>query len=163
MVSCGIFRVTFQSFRRVHRHLWLLNSPKVLKIASKSAAPPHKLNPKFRLGGGIMSAKNIIAILVIICGIALIVVSNVIKSRVEEGRIQVSSAQGQVDTANQLFSMHPYGKEAGKHITGSAQSQINAGNQQILYYVQVADWAQIGGIVLIVIGVGIFFIRGKRK
>lgn len=110
-----------------------------------------------------MNLKRIIAILVLISGIALLLTSNHIKNRVASGRQEISSAQQQVDQTNQLFSLTPpVAQEFGKGFTQSAQGQINQGTLEADQYAQRAHWLQIGGIALIILGVGIFFIPRRK-
>ena len=106
-----------------------------------------------------MNIKRIIAIVLIIGGVALILVSNYIKGEVASGRDQISSAQSKVDTADQVFSLNPYSKQVGKQITGSAQKKIDAGSAEAAHYEEMARWLQIGGIVLIVAGGALFLLR----
>lgn len=110
-----------------------------------------------------MSAKKIIAILIFIAGLVLIFISHYIKIQVAEGKIRVESAQSQVDQGNSLFSITPETKALGKSFTGSAQSQINEGTQKIALYAGRADILQVTGIILLVLGIGIFFVRLGRK
>lgn len=108
---------------------------------------------------------RIFGFLILISGIALMLISNYINTRVVEGRGQVESAQKQVDQSSSLFSLHPATKEIGKGFTGSAQEKINAGQQEVGYYANLANWLWILGIILIVIGaviVLITFIRRKK-
>jgi hypothetical protein len=110
-----------------------------------------------------MVARRIVGIILVLAGIAMLVSSHIITVRVAEGSMQISSAQGQVDQANQLFSLNPYSKQAGKVVTGSAQNQINEGRHTVAYYEGLARTLQIAGIVSIIVGVGVFFIGGGKK
>jgi hypothetical protein len=107
--------------------------------------------------------KKIIGIIVFVAGVALLCTSYYIKDQVEEGKGQIKSAQKKVNTANKLFSLTPETKQLGQGATNSAQKQIDAGKQQVGYYEDLAGKLQIGGIVLMVVGVGIIFIGGKKK
>ena len=110
-----------------------------------------------------MNIRRILGIVVVIAGIALIVISQYIKTQVAEGNLQISSAQQKVDQGNKLFSLSPYSKPIGQQMTGSAQKKINAGQEQVAYYDQLADQLQIGGIILIVIGAVIILIPRRAK
>jgi hypothetical protein len=110
-----------------------------------------------------MNIRRILGIVVVIAGIALIIISQYIKTQVAEGNLQISSAQEKVNQGNKLFSLSPYSKPIGQQMTGAAQKKINAGQEQVAYYTQLADQMQIGGIALIVIGTVIILIPRKSK
>jgi hypothetical protein len=110
-----------------------------------------------------MIVKRIIGIVMAIGGIALMLVSAYIKSRVEEGKQQITSAQKKVDTGSGLFSLHPIAKEIGQGVViDPAQKKLDEANLTVAHYEQVAGWCQKGGIALLVLGVGVIFI-GRRK
>lgn len=109
-----------------------------------------------------MNSKQVFGIVILIAGVIMLGASFYIKNQVLQGRMQISEAQGKVDTANSIFSLTPQTQSAGKVFTGSAQSQINAGSSQADYYAQMANWLQIGGIILIIAG-GAVFIFCRRK
>jgi hypothetical protein len=106
--------------------------------------------------------KKVLGAILFLGGIAMILLSMYIKNQVVQGKLEVSDAQSKVDSGNSLFSLNPMAKEVGKTMTGSAQKKINAGQEQISMYEQRAQWLQMGGIALLVLGAGIFFIGGKR-
>ncbi len=110
-----------------------------------------------------MKTKRILGIIIAIGGVVLILFSRYITSQVEEGQGRVSSAQRSVDQGNTLFSVTPESKAIGKSITGSAQSKINAGQEEISAYEQLARWLMIGGIGVIILGVVVIFVGGKRR
>lgn len=105
---------------------------------------------------------RILGVILVLIGIALFGISMYINSEVAAGRVRASDAQSQVDQGNSLFSMHPYTKEAGKMFTGPAQEEINAGNLKISHYARRANWYQIGGIVLVILGIGVIFVGGRK-
>ena len=109
-----------------------------------------------------MSWKRIIGMLIAIAGIALLLVSNYITQRVEDGKEQISNAQEKVDKGSSLFSLSPYTKDVGQQITGSAQKKIDEGKLQVIQYETLAGKLQIGGIALIVVGT-LFVIFGRKK
>jgi len=110
-----------------------------------------------------MLAKRISGIIIVILGIALILFSFYIKSRVSSGREQISEAEESVRKGKQLFSLNPYSKEVGKHITGLAERKIKEGSAKADRYDTLALWFKIGGGVFIVIGAGLIFISRKKK
>lgn len=110
-----------------------------------------------------MNSKQVFGIVILIAGVIMLCGSFYIKNQVLQGRMQISSAQGKVDTANSIFSLTPQTNTAGKVFTGSAQSQIDAGSAQANYYAQMAQWLQIGGIILIIAGGAIFLFCRRKK
>ncbi|HSX13454.1 MAG TPA: hypothetical protein VLE96_03440 [Chlamydiales bacterium] len=105
-----------------------------------------------------MSCKKVFAVALMIVSIVSIIISLVIKSRIHEGKIQVSSAQERVNSANSFFSEVPYTKEIGKGVTRSAQNEINAGEQKIYNYFLVSNFLLYGGIALFILGSILIFI-----
>lgn len=107
-----------------------------------------------------LMVKLVAGILLILIGVIMIFFSNDIADQIREGRERVSAGQSQVDTFNAPFSVHPYSRQVGQQFTRGAQSQIDAGNQQIAYYSQFVSPLQIGGIVILLLGVAfVFFAR----
>jgi hypothetical protein len=107
--------------------------------------------------------KKMIGILGLIGGIVLLIISFYIKHQIEEGKAQISSAQEKVDQGTGLFSVTPQTKAVGNVFTGAAQNKINEGKGQISHYEEVASWLQIGGIVLVILGVGVVFLGRKKS
>lgn len=110
-----------------------------------------------------MKILRIVGILVVIAGIVSLFVSNYISEQVEEGRGQVAGGERKVKQAQQLFSFNPVTKQVGEGLTGSAQKKIAMGKEQIAYYEQMAQTLQIGGIVGIVAGAGLFLFSFSKK
>ena len=109
-----------------------------------------------------MLTKRISGIIIVILGIALILSSFYIKSRVSSGREQISEAEESVKQGKELFSSNPFTKEIGKHITGSVEKKIKEGSDKADTYDTLALWFQIGGSAFVVIGSGLIFISRKR-
>jgi predicted PurR-regulated permease PerM len=107
--------------------------------------------------------KKIFGVVLMIFGVVSIVVSLVIKSRIHEGKIQISSAQEMVDTGNSQLSKIPFANEIGKGITRSAQNEINAGSQKIYNYTLASNFMLYGGIALIILGTLLIFIPASPK
>jgi hypothetical protein len=110
-----------------------------------------------------MTGTRIFGIVMIVIGAIMLFFSHYIAERVAEGRMQIASGQSKVDTANALFSASPYTKEAGKTVTGSAQRRIDAGSAEAAQYEALSQKLQIGGVVLIVIGIGFVVMGGRRR
>ena len=110
-----------------------------------------------------VSSKRIIGILLLIVGIALIVTSQYIKGRVEKGKTTISHAQKSVDQSKGLSSLSPYSEAIDKTITDPAQKKIDEGQADILYYENLAKQLQIGGIVLILLGIILLIITRKSN
>lgn len=101
-----------------------------------------------------MRLKWIAGLIVLIIGVILMLTASHIREKVREGRGEIRSAQKKVDTASSLMSQQPVAKEVGKGITGPMQGKINEGSREADYYENVAMWLNIGGIVLIIVGIG---------
>ena len=111
-----------------------------------------------------MNLKQIFGAIIFVGGIVLLFVAHYINTQIEEGNLQISSAQQKVDTSKKLFNMSPYSKPVGEGLTSGAQSKINAGKGTIEYYTIVAQRCQIGGIIALVVGAGMmFFFRNKKR
>jgi hypothetical protein len=110
-----------------------------------------------------MKIKKTLSIIFIILGLGLMGMSMYINSQVEHGKGKVSRAQSQVDQGSSLFSISPATKGIGKELTGGAQKKIDAGKEQIAHYEQVAQVCQIGGIIFLIAGVGLFFCCRKKS
>jgi hypothetical protein len=110
-----------------------------------------------------MNIRRVLGFLILIGGVGLIVFSNYIKGRVEEGEAEISSAQKKVEQGNSLFSLNPYSKLVGQQVSGSAQKKINEGKQQVSYYNQLSGQLQIGGIIVIILGIVIILIPRRSK
>jgi hypothetical protein len=109
-----------------------------------------------------MMVRRIIGIVLLICGLGLIGISMYVKQQVDQGKMQISDAQKKVDTTEDWLSRSPYTRDIGKGIAGSSQKKINAAHGEVAEYEKMAGWAQIGGIVLVIIGTGMTFL-GRRK
>lgn len=111
-----------------------------------------------------MNWKQIIGILVIVLGIALIIFVVQGNKKLEEGREEISSGKKKVKQTQQLFSFTPVTKQFGQGLTSGAQGKIAEGELTIEQYEKIFMWCKIGGIALIVVGAGlILFCRTKRK
>ena len=110
-----------------------------------------------------MLKKRILGITIIVIGVSLIASSFHIKSRVKSGREQISEAKESVSKGKKLFSLNPYLKKIGKHITGSAERKIKEGSEKADRYDTIALWFQIGGGAVVVIGAGLILISIKKK
>jgi peptidoglycan hydrolase CwlO-like protein len=110
-----------------------------------------------------MNKKKTFAIALIIIGVIMMFTSHSIHDKVMEGKGQVAQAQETLDRGNSLFSLTPNTSELRKEITSSAQSKIDEGQKKIQFYEQLSSLLFIGGIVVIVIGIGTFFLAFLKK
>ncbi|PIS02704.1 MAG: hypothetical protein COT85_01350 [Chlamydiae bacterium CG10_big_fil_rev_8_21_14_0_10_42_34] len=110
-----------------------------------------------------IKTRKILGILSIIIGGAMLLFSDYIAEQVAEGRLQIRQGQQSVDTVDSLFSQSKYTKPFGQAFTGSAQRKIDAGKAEADKYETLSGQLKIGGIILIVVGIGLFFIGGRKK
>jgi len=110
-----------------------------------------------------MNAKKFIGIILVIIGAVSLYGFYYINTKVAEGREQISEAQGKVNTTGTLFSLHPATKTVGKQLTNYAQGKIDEGTRLANEYAQYANYLMIGGIILMIVGVGVFAIGRKKS
>lgn len=99
----------------------------------------------------------------LVLGAALIAFSLYVNQQVEEGKAKVAKVQSQVDTGNRFLSHDPITKRIGEEVTGGIQKKIDEGQEQIDFYEKVAFWTKTGGILSLVLGLGAFFLRQKKR
>ncbi|NGX43968.1 MAG: hypothetical protein K1060chlam3_00126 [Candidatus Anoxychlamydiales bacterium] len=109
-----------------------------------------------------MRTKRISGIIIVLIGVALILSSFYIRSRVRSGRQEISEAQSTVSKGKKLFSVTPITKEVGKGFMNSVQKKINEATGKADSYAVLATWFQIGGSVFIVLGAVLIYI-GRKK
>jgi hypothetical protein len=111
-----------------------------------------------------MNFKRVLGIIILIIGLVGLGFSYYITQQVNEGKIQVESAQSSVDKGNSLLSLNRVSKEVGqKVLTDPAQKKINEGQMTIAQYEKMASWLQIGGIIFIVLGLALIIFGRNRK
>jgi hypothetical protein len=112
-----------------------------------------------------LSFKQVLGLISIVLGIAVIIFVIYGKKELEEGKLQVASGKRKVNQTQQLFSFTPITKQVGQGLTSGAEKKIAAGELTIEQYENLFKWCQIGGIVLIVLGAGLllFFPKQKRR
>lgn len=111
-----------------------------------------------------MNLKQIMGLLAVIIGIALIIFVLYGKQQIAVAKGEISSAKKKVDQGNQLFSLNPYSKEVGKHVSGGITKKIQNAEHTVEYYEALFIWCQVGAVILIVGGSGlIYFCRSKRR
>lgn len=111
-----------------------------------------------------LNFKQILGILAIVIGIALLIFVFYGKNQIEIGKGEISSAKQKVKQGNKLFSWNPISKQIGEEMTSGAQKKIAAGELTIEEYEKIFMWCQTGGIVLIVVGSGlILFCRTPKR
>lgn len=110
-----------------------------------------------------MRIKRIAGIIIFLLGLGFVGLAIYIKQEVELGKIKIANAEEKIDQGNRLFSLHPISKEIGKGVSRAAQRKIDAGKDQVVEYEKIANWSQIGGIVLLCIGASLVLFTRKKK
>ena len=110
-----------------------------------------------------MNVKQVLGGIIFVGGLGLLYLAHYINVQVEQGNLQIFSAQNKVDTANKLFNMSPYTKDVGQGLTSGAQKQINEGRNTVEYYTMVANRCTVGGYAALVIGAGMMLFCRKKK
>ncbi len=111
-----------------------------------------------------MNVKKIIAIVVVVVGIVMVGGSMYINNQVEQGKMQVSSAERKVNRGKAIFSLSPATEGIGDQMAKSADRKISNAKGEISYYANMAQNLLIGGIVLIILGalLYVFALRSKK-
>ena len=109
-----------------------------------------------------MNLKKFFSVLVVVLGLLMEWGAHYINQQVEEGKLKVSSAEKSVSQTQSIFSLNPISKQIGDGIAKSADRKIDHANQEISSYANLAQSLQVGGIILIILGIG-FFIFSCRK
>ena len=103
-----------------------------------------------------MKIGKILGVLFIIGGIGAICFSQYILSQVHEGKKEVKKTQKAVNLANQALSTNETANQFGRIATNSIQKKINEGKGEISDYEDMAANFNLGGWIVIGIGVIVF-------
>jgi hypothetical protein len=95
----------------------------------------------------------------IVIGGAMVIFSDYIANQVAEGRLQIQQGQQTINTVDTLFSGSSYIKPLGKQLTKSGQKRIDRGTEQANRYESLSNQLKIGGIILIIVGLGLYCAR----
>jgi len=99
-----------------------------------------------------MNTKRGLGIGLIILGLIFIFISQHIQHRINEGQLEVSSGQSQVDETQSLFGWNPVTKVVGKGLTSGAEARIAAGQDEITHYQGIAHTLLTIGVILVIAG-----------
>ncbi len=110
-----------------------------------------------------MNVKQVLGGIIFVGGLGLLYLAHYINVQVEQGNMQIFSAQQKVDQGNSLFSMSPYTKDVGKGLTSGAQKQIDEGRNTVEYYTKVENRCRIGGIAALIVGAGMMIYFRRKK
>ena len=105
---------------------------------------------------------RIIAILLMLAGGGMLGGSVYIHNQVLQGRAQIAAAQKKVNTGKSLFSVDPTAKKVGNQLFKPIDKKLAEARGEATYYERLASQLQMGGIILLVIGAGMFLF-GKRR
>lgn len=100
-----------------------------------------------------MNTKRGLSIGLIILGLIFIFISQHIQHRINEGQLEISSGQSQVDETQSLFGWNPITKQVGKGLTSGAEARIAAGQDEITHYQGIAHTLLVVGVILVIVGV----------
>jgi hypothetical protein len=110
-----------------------------------------------------LNFKQIIGLLAVLLGVALIIFVVYGNQKLDEGREEIASGKQKVKQTQQLFSFNPVSKQVGQGLTSGAQDRIAEGEMTVEQYEKMLMWCEIGGIALIVVGAGLMFFCRTRK
>lgn len=96
-------------------------------------------------------------------GIGAVGASVYIEREVAVGRMKIQNVEKTLEQGDQLFSLNPMAKEIGKGIKESADKKIGEGKELIAQYTVLARQLKIGGWIVAVIGLVLFFIPLNKK
>ena len=105
-----------------------------------------------------MKLKKKFGLIVFIVGIVMVGGSFYIENQVLQGKEQISSAENSLNRAKTLFSLTPTTKQIGEGISKSADRKIASANQEIASYESLSQFLLVGGVILIVLGAGLFIV-----
>lgn len=110
-----------------------------------------------------MRSKKVLGIATLIIGVLLILASIYVKNEVIQGRGQISSAQSKLNLGKEVLSLNPYTKEVGKQAGAMGQKKIEEGTAEADKYEKIADGLMIAGIIVLILGAGVFFVSCCRR
>lgn len=110
-----------------------------------------------------MKTQKIIGLVIAAIGIVMLAFSLYIKQQIAQGKEEISAGEKKIKTATSIFSLTPQTRQVGEGITGSGNKKISEGKQKISEYEILANQLQTGGIVLIIVGGGIYLFASRKK
>lgn len=109
-----------------------------------------------------MNTKQISGIVVAFLGAALLFFAHSISEQVAAGQQKINRAQKQVNQSETIFSVSPVTKDIGKQVTAPVQEKIKEGQQEVDTYGRLAQQLHVAGIILLVLGAGLFLFGLKK-
>ncbi len=110
-----------------------------------------------------MNFKQVVGLLAIVLGIALIIFVIYGSDQINQGKEEIASGKKKVKQTQQIFSFNPVTKQVGQGLTSGGEQRIAEGELTIEQYENIFKWCKIGGIVLIVLGAGLVLFCRKQK
>jgi len=109
-----------------------------------------------------MKFMRILGLILILAGIASIGTSMYIKNEIEKGKMQIAVGQKRLNQGKQMLNLAPPAtKPVQDVITSPIQSKIDQGKRDVAYYETMSNLLMGGGIISIVLGILLYFVRKK--
>ncbi len=103
-----------------------------------------------------MKRIRVVGIVLFIVGIVAICFASYINSQVAQGKVQVEQGEKKISAGKKLFSATPLTEQFGGIVTSGGEKKIARGKEQISHYESVATSLMTIGIILIIVGAGLF-------
>lgn len=104
-----------------------------------------------------MSLWRMLGMLFFLLGAAALGSALYISHQIEIGQVNIHRAESAVKTGSSLLSLSSVTRDWGQKLTDSVEQKIDAGKKHIEEYTSLARQLKIGGALLLIIGVGLFF------
>ena len=110
-----------------------------------------------------MHTKRVVGVIGLIFGISLVLFSIYIMHHVGIGKVKIANAQEKLNEGTGFILLNPIAKNVSKGAVEEAEGKIEQGQKDVVFYEEVAEWLEIGGIVIGVIGAGLIAFPKRKK